>query len=146
MRLLPLILSLSVTLAAAQDSPPPVPESQSVPKPISVDLVKDYAKLLAQRYSNPKDLQATADRLARHYAGELQKIRREVSFLVSMASDKARDLGLQERLNVALELWRVRASLDLLALANPETLHELTGMTLPDLSRLRKQVHDLKPW
>jgi hypothetical protein len=121
-----------------------VPDSSPSQKPISIDLVKDYAKLLAKHYSDPKELRATANQLAKRYAGALARVKEEVSGLVAIARERADELGLQERLNLALELWRVRASLDLLSLTNPETVHAITGLTIPDLTRLRKQIQDLK--
>lgn len=102
-------------------------------------MVRDVAKVLAKHYPSKADLQADADRVARFYADKLKSIRREVQFVSDEAARRASDLGLQEKLNLALELWRVRASIDLLSLTDPTTLHDLTGLNLPDLSGLRSK-------
>jgi hypothetical protein len=141
-----LALSSTVYARARQDVSRPSPVNSAAQKSTTADLVKDVAKLLARHYPSQRDLHESADRLARNYAGALQTVRKEVKLLVAQASQRIDDLAIQQKLNLALELWRVRASLDLLSLMNPDTLHELTGLNLPDLSRLQKQVRDLKLW
>jgi hypothetical protein len=41
---------------------------------------------------------------------------------------------------LAAELWRVRGSLDLMALLDPQTL-KMFGIDLPDLNKLRSNVN-----
>jgi hypothetical protein len=107
-------------------------------------LVKDYATMLEKRYGNSKELHEAADRLAEKYSWALKSISYEVQDMVSMVKAKAEEMGLQEKLGLMAELWRVRSSLDLLSLTDPATMKQLTGLTIPDLSKLRVQVANLK--
>jgi hypothetical protein len=125
-RLLSILLALIVvTLAPAQTQ-----KTTSV-----ADLIKDVTSLLAKHYPNQADLHKEV------YADKLKAVKGEVAFLTDEAKHRIDDLGLQQKLNLALELWRIRASLDLLSLADPATLKELTGLDLPDLRDLRRRFN-----
>lgn len=131
LRPLMICLLLGVVAFGAAQTPPP---SKS---PSVTDMVRDVAKMLAKHYPSKADLQANADRIARIYSEKLKSVKQEVRWVSDEATRKASDLGLQQKLNLALELWRVRASIDLLALTDPTTLHDLTGLNVPDLADLK---------
>jgi hypothetical protein len=123
-----LMLALLVSASPAQ--------TRSSSKQTTVDLVADVANLLAKKMPTQADLRAGADRLAKTYRTQLKTVPQQVHNLVAETEQKLDGLELQQKLNLALELWRVRASLNLLALTSPEVIHEFTGLTVPDLKKL----------
>lgn len=60
--------------------------------------------------------------------------------LVRQAEKLANSSDLQHKKELAAELWRVRGSLDLMALLDPQTL-KMFGIDLPDLNKLRANVN-----
>ncbi len=115
--------------------------AQSQKTSSAANLIKDVTTLLTRHYPNRTVLNQDADRIAQIYADKLKQLKREVARLTDEAKGRATDMGLQQKLNLALELWRVRASIDLLSLTDPSVLKELTGLDLPDFRNMRRRFN-----
>jgi len=64
----------------------------------------------------------------------------QAMLLVRKAEQFANSGDLQHKKELAAELWRVRGSLDLMALLDPQTL-KMFGIDVPDLTKLRQSVN-----
>lgn len=73
-----------------------------------------------------------------------KQVKTQVTGLQTQVQRWAKEKKLEERKNLALELWRIRGSLDLMALLEPEMLHRLTGIDAKTLKGLQSQVADLQ--
>jgi len=93
--------------------------------------------MLAGKYGSEAVLREKADKLARLYSEKLRSIRHQIEWAESLGASKIQEMGWQEKLNLAMELWRIRSSLDLLSLVTPDTFKEVTGFDLPDFKALR---------
>lgn len=83
---------------------------------------------------------AAAEKLIRSTPERFRRVKGQVGDLTKDVQVWARDRKLEEKKNLALELWRVRGSLDLMALLNPDILEQLTGIDGKTLRSLRSQV------
>ena len=81
-----------------------------------------------------------AERIAREAPETFRVARRQAATLVARAQKYAASGDLEQKRALAVELWRVRGSLDLMSLLNPQTLHML-GIDVPDLTKLRTDVN-----
>ncbi|HWD37790.1 MAG TPA: hypothetical protein VG944_03000 [Fimbriimonas sp.] len=119
----------------------------------AVDMVKDVTSLFATHFPSKAALQQKANQIARLYQDSLKSIGKQVDKISTEAATKLDGMDLRSKLGVAMELWRVRSSIDLLSLTDPDTFHALTGMTIPDLRDLNKrfikaetQLEAMLPW
>ncbi len=83
---------------------------------------------------------AAAERIVRAAPERFRKVKGRVAELQRMTREWADEKRLDERKNLAIELWRIRGSLDLMALLNPEVMESLTGVDAKTLRQLRAQV------
>jgi hypothetical protein len=83
---------------------------------------------------------AAAEKLVRATPERFKRVKGQVGGLTKDVQVWAKDRKLEEKKNLALELWRVRGSLDLMALLNPDILEQLTGIDGKTLRSLRSQV------
>lgn len=83
---------------------------------------------------------AAAERLVRATPERFKKVKGRVAELSKLTREWADEKKLEEKKNLALELWRVRGSLDLMALLNPDVLEQLTGIDAKTLRNLRAQT------
>ena len=81
-----------------------------------------------------------AERIARETPGRFRLAKKQAMALVARAEAYAKSGDLEGKRALAAELWRVRGSLDLMAMLNPQTL-KLFGIDVPDLARLRADVN-----
>ena len=81
-----------------------------------------------------------AERIARETPGRFRLAKKQAMALVARAEKYAKSGDLEQKRALAVELWRVRGSLDLMAMLNPQTLRTL-GIDVPDLTRLRADVN-----
>jgi hypothetical protein len=81
-----------------------------------------------------------AEGFVRQWPKRFQAVKKEVADLNKTVHDKVASMDLEGKKNVALELWRVRKSLDLMALLDPNVLHSLTGLDTAAVSSMEKQV------
>jgi hypothetical protein len=110
--------------------------TQPDPKTKTVELVRDVTALIAKHWPTKKDLRTSADRIAKTYQTELKAIPKQVKDMATQADNKLKGLAWREKLNLALELWRIRSSLDLLTLVSPDVLSAITGLKTLDFNRL----------
>ena len=80
-----------------------------------------------------------AQRIAREAPERFRLARKQAEALVLQAQKYAAGMDLEHKKAIAAELWRVRGSLDLMALLDPQTLR-MFGIDVPDLARLRADV------
>jgi hypothetical protein len=83
---------------------------------------------------------AAAERIVRAAPERFRKVRGRVQELTKLTREWADEKRLEERKNLVLELWRVRGSLDLMSLLNPDVLESLTGIDAKTLRQLRAQT------
>jgi hypothetical protein len=67
---------------------------------------------------------------------ELRQVSKQIDTLSKNTDLAVAQMGLQDKLNLAKELWRIRESLDLLQLLSPEVLENLVGMKILQLHNL----------
>ena len=80
-----------------------------------------------------------AERVAREAPQRFRLAQRQAMGLVAQAQRYATSGDVEKKKELAVELWRVRGSLDLMALLDPQTLKTL-GIDVPDLTRIRVEV------
>jgi hypothetical protein len=68
----------------------------------------------------------------------------QVTRVTKMAGQFSSDHKLEEKKTLLLELWRVRGSLNLLALLSPDMLHQLTGLDMKTLNAMQTQVNSAR--
>jgi hypothetical protein len=132
-------LSLGQSQIASPNPTQKVETSQKINPPQKIDtvqMVRDVASLIAKHFPNKAQLQASADQLAKIYQAELKIIPGQVKKIVAEADTRLKGIEWQEKLNLALELWRVRSSLDLMVLLSPDVLSQLTGLTTRQVQHL----------
>lgn len=81
-----------------------------------------------------------AERIAKEAPERFRVAQKQATALVSRAQKYAASGDVQQKKTLALELWRVRGSLDLMSLLDPQTLHML-GIDVPNLTKLRADVN-----
>ncbi len=81
-----------------------------------------------------------AVRIAREAPERFQLAQKQATLLVAKAQKIVASGDLQHKQALAAELWRVRGSLDLMALLDPQTLR-LFGIDVPSLTKLRGDVN-----
>ncbi len=81
-----------------------------------------------------------AQRIAREAPEKFRQARKQAESLIRQAQKYANSSDLEHKKALAAELWRVRGSLDLMALLDPSTLRML-GIDVPDLAKLRADVN-----
>lgn len=81
-----------------------------------------------------------AQRIAKEAPERFRLAQRQAMGLVVKAQQFANSGDLKQKEALAAELWRVRGSLDLMSLLDPQTLHTL-GIDVPDLTKLRASVN-----
>lgn len=84
-----------------------------------------------------------AEQFVRQWPKRFQSVKKEVADLTKTVHDKVAAMDLEQKKNVALELWRVRKSLDLMALLDPSVLHSLTGLDTATVASMESQVQHL---
>jgi hypothetical protein len=84
-----------------------------------------------------------AEAFVRQWPKRFQSVKKEVADLTKTVRDKVAAMDLEQKKNIALELWRVRKSLDLMTLLDPDVLHSLTGLDVSTVSSLESQVQHL---
>ena len=81
-----------------------------------------------------------AEKMVRQWPKRFQGMKQQVGDLCKRAHDKVVEMDLEQKKNLLTELWRMRKSLDLLTLLQPEVLHSLTGLDTSGLANLESQV------
>jgi len=81
-----------------------------------------------------------AEKIVRQWPKRFQAVKQEVADLSKTVRDKVVAMDLEQKKNLVIELWRVRKSLDLLTLLQPDVLHSLTGLDTSGLASLETQV------
>ncbi|MER3496806.1 MAG: hypothetical protein C4320_08615, partial [Armatimonadota bacterium] len=89
-----------------------------------------------------------AERLVATLPNRFKGVQTEVFALQKRLTTGYATMGLKERQRNLEQLWKLRGSIDVLALLEPRTLQTLTGLapeTLADLSRrLQEVTHSLR--
>lgn len=81
-----------------------------------------------------------AERALRSAPAQFRRLRETVPALTKRVQAKVAAMNLDERRAMLLELWRVRGSLNLMALADPTLLESLTGIDAKTLRQLQAQA------
>ena len=81
-----------------------------------------------------------AEKLVRQWPKRFKSIKQQAIELCKRAHDKVAQLDLEQKKNLIVELWRMRKSLDLLTLVQPDVLQSLTGLDTSGLAALETQV------
>jgi hypothetical protein len=84
-----------------------------------------------------------AEQFVRQWPKRFQSVKKEVTDLTKTVHDKVAAMDLEQKKNIALELWRVRKSLDMMALLDPSVLHSLTGLDTATVASMEKQVQTM---
>ena len=80
-----------------------------------------------------------AERIAREAPERFRLAKKQTLALVAQAERYAKSGDLEQKRALAVELWRVRGSLDLMSMLTPQTLKTF-GIDVPDLENLRTEV------
>ena len=84
-----------------------------------------------------------AERFVRQWPKRFQDVKKQVGELSKRTHDRVTEMDLEQKKNLAIELWRMRKSLDLLTLLSPEVLHSLTGLDTTGLGALESQIKNM---
>ena len=84
-----------------------------------------------------------AEKIVRQWPKRFQAVKQQVADLSKQTHEKLVAMDLEQKKNLALELWRVRKSLDLMTLLRPDVLQSLTGLDTSGLAVLENQVQKL---
>jgi hypothetical protein len=87
---------------------------------------------------------AAAERAVRTAPAKFKDVEKRVKQLGKDAERWSKDARLEEKKNIALQLWEIRGSLDLMSLVNPDTLEAVLGIDSATLRSLRAQVMKLE--
>lgn len=127
------LLCLVGSLAVAQTTPDPAQETTRF-------LRRAWSLV---RKKGPKALESA--QLA--WPDEIRGVRRRVQEFSRSLVGRFEGSGLQERTRMIAELWRIRGSLNLLAMLSPEGLKLVTGLDVSELRKLQEQARGWKtPW
>jgi hypothetical protein len=131
---LALFLALCCFTSFAQTSGAPGTQKQAQQESGFMSWVHDAWKTV-QEQGRP-----AAERLVRQWPKRFQSVKQQVADLSKTVRDKVVAMDLEQKRNLVVELWRVRKSLDLMTLLQPELLHSLTGLDTSALASLETQV------
>ena len=84
-----------------------------------------------------------AERIVRQFPKRFKTVKQQVADLSKTVHDRIAAMDLEQKKNLAVERWKVRKSLDLMTLLQPEVLQSLTGLDPNDLSSLERQAQRL---
>lgn len=132
-RLLALILGLLIAASASAQGPgwPTIDQKT----------MDQGAGMLRQAWKQVQEKgPAAAEQVIRQAPQQFKEIRVQTDRAVAQVNRWAKEKRLDERKNLALELWRIRGSLDLMALLESDILHEITGIDHKTLKNLRVQI------
>lgn len=87
---------------------------------------------------------SAAESAVRQAPARFRDVKRQVQSVSKQVQRMAKSARLEEKKNLALQLWEIRGSLDLMALLNPDTLEALTGIDAPLLRKLRNETARLE--
>lgn len=87
-----------------------------------------------------KEGRPAAERAVRQFPTRFKDLKSQVARLSTVAGQFSDAHHLEERKAFLLELWRVRGSLNLLALCSPEVIHQVTGLDMKTLTALQSQI------
>jgi hypothetical protein len=122
---------------ASRQTPPPAGQPAKH-QPGFTDMFADYTRLLGKKYPSASDVKKAADQLLKKYAPLLKDIKPRIDRWVKSVETDLANLELKEKLKLALELWRIRGSLDLLSLGDPEMIEQITGISPAEMQRLQE--------
>jgi hypothetical protein len=81
-----------------------------------------------------------AEKFARQFPKRFETLRQNTLHSIKHGQKVLDDADLEQKKNFALELWRIRQSLDLATLFSAPVLKELTGLDVPTLAALKSRV------
>lgn len=84
-----------------------------------------------------------AERVVRQFPKRFQEVRGTVASMSKKVHDSIESMDLEQKRTLLTELWRVRKSLDLMTLLNPDVLQALTGLDTSGLKSLIAQATHL---
>jgi len=128
-----LIILATAVLSLAQTSPAAKPAQDSG----FMSWVHDAWKTV-QEQGRP-----AAEQLVKEFPKRFQDVKKQVGDLSKRTREKIIAMDLEQKKNLAIELWRMRKSLDLLTLLRPEVLQSLTGLDTSGLAALETQVQNM---
>jgi hypothetical protein len=106
--------------------------------PSALDTASTWLQTQWQRVQN--EGRPAAERIVREFPARFKDMKGQVARLSKLAGQFSDTHHLEEKKTLLLELWRVRGSLNLLALLSPDMLHLLTGLDMKTLNAMRAQV------
>lgn len=83
------------------------------------------------------------ERMAKEWPQRFRAIKQQVADLTKTIHERITAMDLAQKRDMALELWRVRRSLDMMTLLKPDVLHSLTGLDTAGLTSLETQVQKM---
>lgn len=87
-----------------------------------------------------KEGRPAAERVVRQFPGRFRDIKAQVVRMTEVAGQMAEPQRFAEKRELLMELWRVRGSLNLLALCSPDLIHQITGLDTSDVASLEAQL------
>lgn len=85
-----------------------------------------------------------AEAAVRATPARFKQVQKQVVAAQKQVTAMIKNAKLEEKRNLALQLWEIRGSLDLMALLNPDTLEALTGVDATMLRKLRAETAKLE--
>jgi hypothetical protein len=85
-----------------------------------------------------------ADRIVREFPAQFKNIPAQVTHLAELTAQISDPTRLGEKQRLLAELWRVRGSLNLLALCSPELVQQVSGLDMRQVAFLQSQVMALR--
>lgn len=145
---LPFLLMLVWAIAPAQSneatsepaSPSRQVKIQKAQKPEEGVFSRALTWARKSAYAMTKGGRAYAESLVRKTPKTFASVRKEVDGLASRVAKNETFRNLDEKRRYVAELWRLRASLDLMALLDARTLQMLTGIDMKTLEGLQKTL------
>ncbi|AIE86138.1 hypothetical protein [Fimbriimonas ginsengisoli] len=108
----------------------------------ALDTASSWLRTQWQRVQN--EGRPAAERVVRQFPERFKNMRSQIARISKLASDFSDDHHLTEKKELLVELWRVRGSVNLLALLSPDMLHQLTGMDTKTLTTLQSQLDGIR--
>jgi len=87
-----------------------------------------------------KEGKPAAEKIAKQFPERFKAVRATVENLSTKVHRGIDSMNLEQKRNTLVQIWRVRKSLDLMALLSPEMLQELTGLDTTGLRALEDQT------
>ncbi len=81
-----------------------------------------------------------AERFVRQFPKRFESLKQSAKSTLNRGQNVLANSGLEEKEAFAIELWRIRQSIDLATLLSPSVLKELTGLDVPTLQELKTRV------